>query len=1261
MSTRSFSFITNPKPFTMQLTFNKSLLFQLLLLFILSGAYEPLHAQSIKWATKATSSQQDYVRGMTVDNSGNYYTIGKFSGTLNFDSAGFSKTLTSAGQSDIYLARFDCSRNLVWSNRIGGTSAEGGAFNTMAVKYDNKGNLYIIGTFAGTATFPTKSGSPQTLTSAGSNDIFFAKYDTLGVLQWTVKIGGTGTDEGTNIVIDRSGNIIICGSFSGTATWGATSGSTPTTTSGGTSDACFAKYTPNGQPIWVKTAGSPGEEIVTSLAVDKQNSIYSIGNFACCSGGTATFGTKSISNQAGSWGAFIAKMDSNGYWVWVNGMGGTPAEAGSSCAVDDYGNVFVSGHFDGNSTLSSSAPGSAISLTTLGSFDIFLAKYDTAGVLGWAKRFGGPGSEANRDLLLSKRGNIILTGEFSNTADFGGTSLISSGSTDIYIAEYTQSGNLVQCVKGGGAGTDIAQNISMDLKGALYVGGSYTAPATFGSTTLTGLGAEESFVVRLSADSSLSVLPQNSGLCTGDSVLLRCTLPLPANVTLTWLLNGAVLPGETNNAIYAKTSGTYRMVVTDQCNESDTSFAAIIINGVLTNNISDKMICLGDSVQLISSGGTSYSWSPSTGLSNPNIANPYAKPSSNQQYIVTITNGNCTTTDTVMVNINTNCCFSCNSSTNINTGLVVCYPFNGNTNDESNNGNNGTALANATLTSDRKSITSKAYTFNGTSTARINIPASTSLNTATMTGFTYACWFNASASGTSTKRIVNIQDATSKNYELSYDYTTNRLEFINSNGTSSNIQFLSNTIFTTGTWYHVAFVIDAANKPKLYVNGVLDHSSTTSVVKPANPNYTIGNHAVNAWNFNGKIDDVRVYNRELTAAELSQIILQKDLPTFTPISDKTICLGDSVQLISNGGIAYSWSPSTGLNDPAIVNPYSKPSDTTVYKVTISNQVCQTTDTVAVNVNRIIHSVANTQRVCIGDSAQLSASGATTYKWSPATGLSDSTIANPKVKPLSTSVYYVTMVKTVCKAVDSIRVIVDTLISVNVGPDLNLCAGDSIQLLAEGADSYTWSPSLHLNNATVANPFAKPTNTIDYIVLGQRGACSDKDTLRITVCQCSLTNIFDTITVYDTSTIVKTIFDTVIVNKQVFDTVIVHKQIFDTTIVLKTVYDTIRFAVTDTLIIEIFSGLNPPTGILSTIKVYPNPSHDKVFISIDHFAQIPNHSIKVVNTLGQTVFSNAIDQQNIVIDVDSLGGPGAYFLQILNPSGQAIDTRKIIIR
>jgi hypothetical protein len=267
-------------------------------------------------------------------------------------------------------------------------------------------------------------------------------------------------------------------------------------------------------------------------------------------------------------------------------------------------------------------------------------------------------------------------------------------------------------------------------------------------------------------------------------------------------------------------------------------------------------------------------------------------------------------------------------------------------------------------------------------------------------------------------------------------------------------------------------------------------------------------------------------------------------------------------------------------------------------------------------------VSSNKQICLGDSVQLNATGGTTYIWIPSTGLTSSTIANPKANPLTTTKYSVTISNGICYKTDSVTVTIDVPITVNAGVDNSLCLGDSIPLLATGAKLFEWIPSTGLSNAFVSNPKASPVKTTDYIVKGISGACRAQDTVRISVCVC-VTNVYDTVTIYR--------------------------------------YDTIRVAVTDTLIIDITSGLNPTGGILNTIKVFPNPAHDFVIIDNGNYSSISGYSIKIVNTSGQSVYNSIINQQQYSVSTVSLGGAGTYFIQILDATNHLVETRKLIIR
>jgi len=118
-------------------------------------------------------------------------------------------------------------------------------------------------------------------------------------------------------------------------------------------------------------------------------------------------------------------------------------------------------------------------------------------------------------------------------------------------------------------------------------------------------------------------------------------------------------------------------------------------------------------------------------------------------------------------------------------------------------------------------------------------------------------------------------------------------------------------------------------------------------------------------------------------------------------------------------------------------------------------------------------------------------------------------------------------------------------------------------------------------------------------------------------------------------------------------------ILDTCIV--TVYDTLLTTVTDTLIINAtLTGLNPPSN-LNTLKVYPNPANTHITIDYGNFVSMNGYTLKIVNAVGQTVFTTPINQQTSYIDLSTWTGTGIYFVQLIDPQNNIVENRKIVIQ
>ena len=197
---------------------------------------------------------------------------------------------------------------------------------------------------------------------------------------------------------------------------------------------------------------------------------------------------------------------------WAKSIGGTGSDYGRGIATDSSGNVYVIGKYSGSFTIGSTT------LTSAGSNDVFVAKYDTSGTAQWARSIGGTGSDTGYGIATDSAGNVYVTGIYSGTATFApGTTLTSAGYNDAFVTKYDTSGTVQWAESIGGTNTDSGYGIATDSGGNVYVTGSYQGTATFASgTTLTSAGSNDAFVAKYSPSKYLHI---NKGLEVGTANL----------------------------------------------------------------------------------------------------------------------------------------------------------------------------------------------------------------------------------------------------------------------------------------------------------------------------------------------------------------------------------------------------------------------------------------------------------------------------------------------------------------------------------------------------------------------------------------------------------------------------------------------------------------------------------------------------------------------------------------------------------------------
>ena len=254
------------------------------------------------WAKSIGGISNEFAGSMNVDISGNIYTTGQYSATVDFDPGVSVFNLTSAGMEDIFISKLDANGNFIWAKTIGGNSTD----ISYGIKIDALGKIYTTGYYSGTVDFDPNTGTTN-LTSVGGDDIFVLKLDNNSNLIWAKSMGGSSLEYGKTLVLDNSSNIYISGLYNGTADFDPSSG-IYNLTPNGIFDVFISKIDSSGNFVWAKSIGGTDMDYATAITLDKYNSIYTVGKFGNSVDFDPNSGVKIVSTSIASQDAFIQKM-----------------------------------------------------------------------------------------------------------------------------------------------------------------------------------------------------------------------------------------------------------------------------------------------------------------------------------------------------------------------------------------------------------------------------------------------------------------------------------------------------------------------------------------------------------------------------------------------------------------------------------------------------------------------------------------------------------------------------------------------------------------------------------------------------------------------------------------------------------------------------------------------------------------------------------------------------------------------------------------
>ncbi len=444
-----------------------------------------LSAQSFEWVKtfQGNGNAGGQTNSIKIDDLGNVYTVGVFSGTVDFDPGPGTYNLTATVGSHVFVQKMNSSGNFIWAKSFyRGTGYTAG----LSMGLDALGNVYTSGSFSGTIDFDP--GTETTgLSSVNSRDYFVQKMDSDGNFIWARSFGSAPSNNYPQnyIDVDVEGNVYSAGMFAGTADFDPGEG-TSILTSAGATDVFVQKMDTDGNFVWACRYGGTSTDHIASMSIDNDGNIYTTGYFF----GTVDFdpgmATYNLTG-GGSINAFVSKLTTDGSFDWAFNVGGTSSADGFSIHCDNNGNVYTFMYVEGAVDFD---PGPATTiLGTNGLGAVYLQKLDPSGSFLWAKPFVGGN---NNYVSIDDSENIYCTGAFFGTIDFDpgpGTAIVNMTNDpdadeynfDSFVHKTDEAANYqwVRTFNGNTVGMAITLSIDVDNSGNIYTTGYFTGTVDF--------------------------------------------------------------------------------------------------------------------------------------------------------------------------------------------------------------------------------------------------------------------------------------------------------------------------------------------------------------------------------------------------------------------------------------------------------------------------------------------------------------------------------------------------------------------------------------------------------------------------------------------------------------------------------------------------------------------------------------------------------------------------------------------------------------
>ncbi len=689
-------------------------------------------------------------------------------------------------------------------------------------------------------------------------------------------------------------------------------------------------------------------------------------------------------------------------------------------------------------------------------------------------------SVANAAICSGSSTTLTASGASSYTWAPGGQTTTSVVVTPTTNTTYTITGSNGACTNTTTASVNITSTPTLVANSTTICPGQVATFTVSGATTYTwnpGSISGTTYTTSPAASTTVSVIGAN-GTCTAQITRSVTVSPSPTiavsnqticpTQTATLTASGATTytwnTGPTTNTLSVSPASQTVYTVTGTLGScASVKTATVFIAAQPTVSVANATVCSGNSTTLTANGATSYTWATG-GQTTSSIV---ITPSTNTTYTITGSNGTCTNTTTASVSVTATPTLVANSSTICPTQTATLTVSGATTYTWNPGSVTGTSYTMAPASNTVVTVIGANGTCTSSATASITIGTGISITvnspticagqTASLTASGAATYTWNTGPNTST---LNISPTSTTVYTIS-----------GTSGSCSGLNTATVNVVGQPTVSVANASICSGNSATLTANGATSYTwasggQTTSsiVVTPTTSiTYTISGS-------NGVCTTTTTASVNVTST-----------PTLVANST-TICPAQTATLTVSGATTYTWNPGNVTGTSFTIAPISN----TTASVIGANGTCTSSATASITIGTGIPITVNSETICPGQTATLTASGATSYTWD--TGSNNSSIS---VSPTSTTIYTIAGSSSTCPGLNTATVTVASQPTVAVS-DASICSGTSATLTASGATNYTWSPGGQTTGSIVDNP---NTTTI-YTITGTNGTCTNTTTATI---------------------------------------------------------------------------------------------------------------------------------------------------------------------